>query len=148
MTFKITASAIDAGALSGALRDARAGACVTFEGKVRNENEGRPVVRLEYEAHASLAEKEGLRVLEEARGKFGILEAHAVHRTGSLGLGEVAVWVGVAAGHRAAAFEACRYIIDQTKLRVPIWKKEHYADGASGWINSAAPSGPNPATDS
>jgi molybdopterin synthase catalytic subunit len=137
MGFKLTDTAIDPAALMGGLRDTRAGACVTFEGRVRDQNDGRAVRALDYEAYAPLAEKEGERILSEAKEKFQIVGAACVHRTGSLKLGDLAVWVAVTAGHRAAAFEACRYIIDETKARVPIWKKEHYGDGAAEWINCA-----------
>ena len=137
MSFSLASTAIDPVALQRALADMRAGACVTFEGWVRNRNEGQPVASLEYEAFAPLAEKEGARILAEAREKFPVLAARCVHRTGHLQLGEMAVWVGVTAEHRGAAFEACRYIIDEAKARVPIWKKEHYANGASAWINCA-----------
>jgi len=142
MPFKLTDKPIDASALMAGLRDTRAGACVTFEGRVRDRNDGRAVRALDYEAYAPLAEKEGERILSEARERFGIVGAVCVHRTGSLGLGDIAVWVGVTAGHRGAAFEACRFIIDETKARVPIWKKEHYADGAAEWISRAARGGP------
>ena len=135
MSFRITADPIDASALMEGLRDARAGACITFEGRVRDTNGGRGVRALDYEAYVPLAEKEGERILSEAREKFPIIGAACVHRTGSLALGEVAVWVAVTSGHRSAAFEACRYIVDETKARVPIWKKEHYANGDSGWVN-------------
>ena len=137
MSFRLSASAIDSAALRCSLADARAGACVTFEGWVRNRNDGQPVLSLEYEAYAPLAEKEGERILAEAREKFALVAAQAVHRTGHLQLGELAVWVGVTAEHRGAAFEACRYIIDEAKARLPIWKKEHYTSGASAWINCA-----------
>ena len=92
---------------------------------------------LDYEAFAPLAESEGKRVLEEAKNKFDILAISAVHRVGSLKVGDLAVWVGVAAAHRGAAFDACRYVIDEAKARLPIWKKEHYESGASEWINCA-----------
>jgi molybdopterin synthase catalytic subunit len=137
MSFRITGEAIDASAPMDLLHDARAGACVTFEGRVRDTSDGRGVRSLEYEAYVPLAEKEGERILAEAREKFRIIGAACVHRTGSLALGEVAVRAAVTAGHRAEAFEACRYIIDETKARVPIWKKEHYTDGATEWINCA-----------
>ena len=88
-----------------------------------------------------LAEKEGMRILAEAREKFTLLGAACAHRTSHLQLGELAVWVGVTAEHRGAAFDACRYIIDETKARVPIWKKEHYASGATAWINCATRGG-------
>lgn len=135
--FKIFATAIDAPALQGTLADARAGACVTFAGWVRNRNEGQAVLSLEYEAYTLLAETEGEKILAEARAKFALVNASGVHRVGHLQLGELAVWVGVTAEHRSAAFDACRYIIDEAKARLPIWKKEHYAGGASGWINCA-----------
>jgi molybdopterin synthase catalytic subunit len=142
MAFRITGSPIDSASLSGGFQDARAGAFAMFEGRVRDQNDGRAVQALDYEAYAPLAEKEGERILEEARAKFGVLKAECVHRTGRLSLGDVAVWVGVAACHRGAAFEACRYIIDETKARLPIWKKEHYAGGASEWISCATRDGP------
>jgi len=135
--FKISSVPLDPGALNRALLDPRAGACVTFEGWVRNENEGRAVRALDYEAFAELAEREGNRIIAEAREKFQILAVAGVHRTGALQIGDLAVWVGVVAAHRGAAFDACRYVIDEAKARVPIWKKEHYADGTSEWINCA-----------
>ena len=135
--FRISSAPIDVTALQRALGDERAGACVTFEGWVRNRNEGQPVLSLEYEGYLPLAEKEGAKILAEARAKFALLGAAGVHRTGHLQLGELAVWVGVTAEHRGAAFEACRYIIDEAKARLPIWKKEHYASGATAWINCA-----------
>jgi molybdopterin synthase catalytic subunit len=135
--FRISATPLDPLALQRQLADARAGACVTFEGWVRNRNEGQPVLSLEYEAYALLAETEGERILAEARVKFDLVGAAGVHRVGHLQLGELAVWVGVTAEHRGAAFEACRYIIDEAKARLPVWKKEHYATGATAWINCA-----------
>lgn len=137
MTFRISDAPLDPGALARTLTDECAGACVTFEGWVRNRNEGQPVRSLEYEAYALLADKEGARILAEARAKFSLLDAVCVHRVGHLQLGDLAVWVGVTAEHRGAAFDACRYLIDETKARVPIWKKEHYASGATAWINCA-----------
>ena len=119
----------------GALDRAAAGACVVFEGWVRDHNEGRAVRRLDYQAYAPLAQLEGEAILAEALARFGALEARCVHRTGSLALGELAVWVGVSAGHRDSAFAACRWIIDEVKQRVPIWKSERYADGESGWLH-------------
>jgi molybdopterin synthase catalytic subunit len=104
---------------------------------VRNQNEGRAVRALEYEAYAPLAESEGAKIVAEAMGRFPITQAVCVHRTGSLALGEIAVWVAVTSGHRAAAFDACSFIIAEVKARVPMWKKEHYADGTSEWINCA-----------
>jgi molybdopterin synthase catalytic subunit len=110
------------------------GVCV-FEGWVRNQNEGRSVERLEYEVYAPLAIIEGEKVIAEAKQRFPFLEARCVHRSGLLEIGDCAVWVGVSAPHRDEAFKACRYIIDEIKVRLPIWKKEHYVDGDSGWVN-------------
>lgn len=111
------------------------GGFVTFEGRVRTLNEGHEVERLEYEAYAELAVVEGTKLIEEAKQKFGLDWAYAVHRIGTLEIGEAAVWIGCAAAHRKEAFEACEFIIDEIKKRLPIWKKEHYADGPSGWVN-------------
>jgi molybdopterin synthase catalytic subunit len=135
--FKLTHDPLDSVALRRALADPDAGACVTFEGWVRNSNEGRKVLRLQYEAHGALAELEGNRILAEARSRFPLTGAVAVHRAGTLGIGEAAVWVGVTGEHRDEAFSAARFIIDEIKARVPIWKKEHYADGSSEWLNCA-----------
>jgi molybdopterin synthase catalytic subunit len=115
--------------------DPVAGGYVSFEGWVRNHNEGRGVLRLEYEAYEALGIKEGDRVVAEALVRFPIAKAHCVHRLGVLHIGDLAVWVAVTAAHRDAAFAACRYIIDEVKTRVPIWKKEYYAEGDSGWVN-------------
>ena len=134
--FRLSDQPIDAGALREALDRNDAGALVVFEGRVRNENAGRRVERLEYEAAEKLAVAEGDTILREARERFAILDVHCVHRVGTLGLGELAVWIGVIAAHRDAAYEASRYVIEQLKVRVPIWKKEHYTDGAASWINS------------
>jgi molybdopterin synthase catalytic subunit len=131
----MTTASIDPAALRAELFDPGAGAYCGFEGWIRNENEGKSVLRLEYEAHEPLAVSEGEKIIAEARERFPHLHAHCVHRTGMLDIGECAVWVGVSSPHRDEAFQACRYIIDQVKVRLPIWKKEHYADGHSGWVN-------------
>jgi len=112
-----------------------AGAYVSFEGWIRDHNEGQAVKRLEYEVYRPLAEKEGARIIDEAIERYGVEHAVCIHREGLLELGECAVIVCVSSPHRGEAFDACRYIIDQTKSRLPIWKKEHYADGNSGWVN-------------
>ena len=137
MEFRLSDRQIEPTTLLASLEDTRAGACVTFEGRVRGQSGGRAVSSLVYEAFVPLAEKEGGKILAEVREKFPIVDAVCVHRTGSLELGGLAVWIGVTAEHRSAAFEACRYIIDESKARVPIWKKEHYADGTTEWINCA-----------
>ena len=132
---QMTTNAIDPNEHRCAMGNPAAGGFCVFEGWVRNENDDRSVDRLEYEAYEPLCVAEGLKVLEEARSKFGILEARCTHRTGLLEIGDCAVWVGVAAGHRDEAFQACRYIIDEIKVRLPIWKKEHYSSGKTEWVN-------------
>ena len=132
--FQTTSSPIDTEAVRKQVLDPAGGAYCSFEGWVRDHHEGRPVLGLEYEAYAALAEKEGKRILAEAIGKFGILHAACVHRTGRLEIGELAVFVCVSSAHRDAAFEACRYVIDEVKSRVPVWKKEFFADGSAGWV--------------
>ena len=121
--------------LRAGLLDDRVGGYASFEGWVRDHNDGRAVTGLCYEAYAALAEREGEAILEEALGRFEILHAACVHRTGELGIGELAVWVGVSAAHRDAAFAACRWIIDEVKSRVPIWKRERYVQGDAGWLH-------------
>jgi len=133
--FSFTREKINEGELRKQLQDPAAGGYASFEGWVRNHNEGLPVRHLEYEAFEPLAIKEGERIVEEAIKRFGIEHAACVHRIGDLAIGEMAVWVGASARHRAEAFAACRYIIDEVKHRVPIWKKEHYQNGDSGWVN-------------
>ena len=133
--FSLSASAIDPAVEKQRLDDAGAGACVIFEGWVRNHNEGRSVHSLDYQAYAPLALSEGETILDEAIDRFKLRAASAVHRAGSLAIGDMAVWVGVSADHRDAAYNASRWIIDEIKRRVPIWKNEHYADGESGWLH-------------
>lgn len=133
--FAISASHIDVRELRKQLADPAAGGFCAFEGWIRNENEGRSVERLEYEVYEPLAVSEGEKVIAEARQLFPFVDASCVHRSGLLEIGECAVWVGVSAAHRDEAFQACRYIIDQIKVRLPIWKKEHYVEGDSGWVN-------------
>ena len=132
---RMVTATIDPDALRRELVDPAAGAYAGFEGWIRNENEGQHVLRLEYEAYVPLAITEGEKVIAEACAKYPVLHAHCVHRSGLLEIGECAVWVGVSAAHRDEAFQACRYIIDQVKVRLPIWKKEHYENGDSGWVN-------------
>ncbi|HKZ10154.1 MAG TPA: molybdenum cofactor biosynthesis protein MoaE [Rhodanobacteraceae bacterium] len=133
--FAISEAAIDVAGLQHGLEADGAGAVVCFEGRVRNYNEGRAVNGLSYQAYIELAEAEGRRIVEEARGRFAVERISCIHRVGDLALGDVAVWAGVSAGHRAAAFEACRYVIDEVKARVPIWKREHYVEGDSEWLH-------------
>ncbi|MGB6486675.1 MAG: ThiF family adenylyltransferase [Steroidobacteraceae bacterium] len=133
--FRFSSTPLDESVLRAELSDPSCGGFTAFEGWVRDHNEGRRVRRLEYEAFEPLAIKEGERIIAEAMARFGVEHASCVHRIGALEIGETAVWVGVTARHRDEAFRACRYIIDEVKHRVPIWKKEHYENGDSGWVN-------------
>lgn len=137
--FALAATPFDVSALRARLLDDRVGGYASFEGWVRNNNAGRAVRGLHYEAYEDLALREGERVLAEAMARFEILDARCVHRVGELAIGELAVWVGVSAGHRDAAFAACRFVIDEIKARVPIWKQERYVEGDTGWLHPAAP---------
>ena len=133
--FEISGKPIDLPAFREFLIDRSCGAYVQFDGWVRDHNEGKEVLRLEYEVYRPMAVKEGIRIIAEAREKFGVSNAFAVHRSGLMELSEVAVVVGVSSPHRNEAFDACRYIIDQAKVRLPIWKKEYYASGEAEWVN-------------
>ena len=135
LDFQITDRDIDVDALQRRLESVRAGAYAAFQGWVRDHNDGRDVVSLEYEAYGPIAASEGECILAEALQRFNLLKVAAAHRVGHLQIGECAVWVGVSAAHRGDAFDGCRYVIDELKSRLPIWKKEHYAGGDSGWIN-------------
>ncbi|MBV9696998.1 MAG: molybdenum cofactor biosynthesis protein MoaE [Gammaproteobacteria bacterium] len=141
--FAFTQAPIEAAQLQRGLAAPECGGFASFEGWVRDHNEGRRVARLEYEAFEALAVREGERILAEALQRFPVARAACVHRLGTLAVGEVAVWVGISAPHRAEAFAACRYVIDEVKHRLPIWKKEHYTDGDSGWVNCEACAAPH-----
>ena len=116
------------------------GGVVTFVGAVRNHHAGRAVLRLEYSAYGPMADLEFARILEEAESRWPAKVA-AEHRVGTLEVGDVAVIVVAAAPHRGAAFDACRYVIEEIKRRVPIWKREHYVEGTAGWVDPMVPEG-------
>ena len=109
------------------------GAACVFIGVVRNEHEGRRVERLEYEAYEEMALPLMKEIAAEAKRRFSVTEVRLVHRVGRLEIGEASVAVAVTSPHRAEAFDACRFAIDTLKAKVPIWKKEHYADGTA-WL--------------
>ena len=138
MEFRIATEKLQPEVWRSALENPRCGGFVTFEGWVRNSNEGQEVLRLEYQAYERLGLKEGERILTEAAELFPIEQAVCAHRVGELEIGDLAVWVAVSSAHRDEAFKACRYIIDEVKHRVPVWKKEHYVNGDSGWVNCEA----------
>jgi molybdopterin synthase catalytic subunit len=133
MTLRLTREPIDPGPLAGEVRTDGDGAVALFLGTVREVARGREVVRLEYEAYEEMARVETERIVEEARARFEFRVVRIVHRLGSLAVGEISIAIAVAAPHREGALEACRFLIDRFKERVPIWKREVYRDGAA-WI--------------
>jgi molybdopterin synthase catalytic subunit len=136
---RLQAEAVRAEALLGAIADPGAGALALFLGTVREENRGRRVLHLEYSAYPEMAEAQLHRLAGLARVRFGASGVAVIHRLGRLEIGEVSVGVAVAAPHRAAAFDACRYVIEELKRTVPIWKKEVF-EGGEVWIEGAGES--------
>jgi molybdopterin synthase catalytic subunit len=122
--------------VAAAVMHPAAGGVALFVGTVRDHDQGHDVVRLSYSAHPS-AEAELRLVAEKAAASFGVRALAAVHRVGDLKVGDLAVVVAVACDHRGEAFDACRYLIDELKANVPIWKHQQFADGRSEWVNSA-----------
>ena len=140
----LTEDAIDPGVLARAVQSPERGGVVSFAGVVRNHHAGREVVQLEYSAYLPMAETECARSVAEAEARWPVAVALA-HRLGMIEIGEHAVLVVAAAAHRGDAFDACRHVIDEVKRRVPIWKREYYADGSVAWVDPTAPSGIQPA---
>lgn len=118
------------------------GAVVSFLGTVRDVNDGRAVTGIEYSAYRSMAERELAAIVEEAAARIGSRDIAVEHRLGELRVGECSVAIAVAHPHRGRAFEGARYVIEELKRRVPIWKREHYADGTREWVRAteSAPS--------
>ena len=131
---------IDVAELMAGTRGDGDGAIAVFLGTVRNRSAGRRVRFLEYDAYDGMAEREMARIESEALSRFSLTTVSVAHRVGRLEIGEVSVAVIVAAPHRAAAMDACRFIIDTLKAAVPIWKREHGEDGAV-WIEGHGSSG-------
>src|SRR5215218_5731302 len=139
----ITHEPIDAARLLGSSLSDDDGAALLFWGVVRNHNDGRAVSPAEYTAYAEMAERTMRRIAEEAIARFGVGDVRVVHRVGKLAVGEASVAIAVASPHRAEAYEASRYVIEELKRRVPVWKREGYVDGESEWVPGfSAASGP------
>ena len=132
---------IDVAALIAEVSDDSCGASAVFLGRVRNVNEGRAVSGIEYSAYRSMAEREMASIAREAHAQFGVTRLVIEHRLGTLELGDVSVAVVAAHAHRAPALDATRFVIEQLKLRVPIWKLEHYVDGSREWVASTTGTG-------
>ncbi len=112
------------------------GAVATFMGTVRNSSHGRYVTALEYSAYVAMAERELSEIVREAAALDVGGDIVAVHRIGELRVGDTCVMIAAAHAHRASAFAACRYVIEEIKTRVPIWKRERYVDGSAEWVNA------------
>ena len=131
------AAPLDPAAIIARVVSPERGGVATFIGIVRNHHAGRAVEHLDYSAYPPMAEAECARIVAEAEA-FWPAAISLKHRLGRLEIGDAAVVVAAAAAHRDAAFEACRYVIEQLKVRVPIWKREHYADGTEAWVDPTA----------
>lgn len=125
---------IDSCALLDEVAGNQHGATVLFVGTVREVNDGAAVDGLDYSAYGAMAERELRDIVEEACARWGTRDIVVEHRVGQLVIGDVSVAIAAAHPHRAAAFEAARYVIEELKKRVPIWKREHYRDGRSEWV--------------
>ena len=141
MRVALTDDQIDVAALISEVTDESCGASVTFLGTVRDINDGRPVSGIEYSAYRSMAEREMTAIAQEACEQFGVSRVVIEHRLGALSLGDISVAVVVAHAHRAPALDANRYVIEELKRRVPIWKLELYEDGQREWVGSGIASG-------
>lgn len=133
--FLVTSDKIDVFDLANKVSSDKAGALISFDGVVRNQNDNKEVKNLEYEIYDALAIKEGNEIIRESLEQFEIINALAIHRKGLLEIGESAVWIGVSSSHREDGFKACQFIIDEIKHRLPIWKKEYYLNFKETWIN-------------
>ena len=136
---------LDPAALLAEVADAGHGATTLFLGTVRETNDGRPVTGIDYTAYAAMAERELGRIVAEAAERFGTAEGAprvvVEHRVGTLGVGEASVAVAAAHARRAPAMDAVRYVVEELKRRVPVWKREHYADGTREWLDPTAAPG-------
>lgn len=131
---EITENSIQVEKLYNELYNITCGAVVTFEGRVRNHNDLKQVVKLEYECYYPMAMKVLEEIKNQALKKWNIKKLIAVHRIGEIPIGEIAVWIGVASVHRKESFEACQFVINEIKHKVPIWKRETYFDGLTKWV--------------
>jgi molybdopterin synthase catalytic subunit len=138
MTVRITENLIDYHAITESVRSNRAGAVVLFLGTVREFTDEKQTTALDYDAYHDMALAKMQQLVAEAAGKWPVIEAVIEHRVGHLALGEVCVAVAVSAPHRRDAFEAGQFLIDELKVRVPIWKKENWTDGESEWVHPQA----------
>lgn len=134
--FALLDTAIDEVRLRAMLEDDSCGAFACFEGRVRNHNNASHVERLSYYGYEDLAINQGRLIIAEAKRKFEITQAVAIHRIGALEIGHIAVWIGVVSAHRYPAFDACLWILDTIKADIPVWKQEYYEGDSSKWLSN------------
>lgn len=146
---QLTEAPLDVAAADAFLRTPAAGGIDLFVGTTRRWTAGRQTVRLAYEAYGAMAAKTMRALAAEAAERWPVQRVAVLHRLGEVPPPEASVVIGVACAHRAEAFAACRWLIDTLKVQVPIWKREHYADGSTEWVQGQTPrvDGPSAATD-
>jgi molybdopterin synthase catalytic subunit len=137
MRTALTDQPIDSAALVAEVSREGNGATLLFIGTVRDINDGRSVTGIEYSAYRSMAEREMADIVREASERFATPDIVVEHRLGELAIGDASVAIAVAHPRRGAAYDASRYVIEQLKKRVPIWKLEHYLDGTREWVNAS-----------
>ena len=138
---RVAAEAIDPAEVLARVGSDRDGATVLFLGVVRDHADDRPVSGMRYDAYQEMAVEVLTTIAEEAAQRLGTDRVAVVHRFGELAIGEVSVAIAVSSPHRAEAYEASRYVIEELKERLPVWKKEHYVDGVSEWVEGNVPPG-------
>jgi molybdopterin synthase catalytic subunit len=135
----ITSAPVSADTVLSLVQADEHGAALVFLGVVRDHNEGRAVRGVHYEAYVEMAERTLGEILEEARARVAPAKLAAVHRVGELAIGDVSIAVAVSTPHRAEAFDACRYVIEEVKQRLAVWKQERYVSGGSEWLDGVVP---------
>ncbi len=136
---RITAAPIDPAAVLADVGDRADGAMLLFLGTVRDHNDGRPVSGVGYSAYEDMARNVLTVIAHEAARRLGTDRLTVLHRIGDLGIGDVSVAIVASSPHRAESFDAVRYVIEEIKTRLPVWKREHYLEGESRWIGGATP---------
>lgn len=134
--FALLDSVIDERLLKSHLINHSCGALVSFEGWVRNHNNQKTVEKLTYYGYEQLALNQGKVLIQKTKELFAIEQAIAIHRIGDLKIGDMAVWIGVTSAHRASAFDACRWLLDEIKAHIPVWKQEFYPDSEPLWLSN------------
>lgn len=137
----VVTGAIDPSEVLGRVGSDEDGAAILFLGVVRDHADGRAVSGMRYDAYVEMAEPVLHAIAEEASERLGTDRVAVSHRVGELDIGEVSVAIAVSSPHRAEAFDASRYVIEEIKKRLPVWKKEHYVDGSAEWVEGTVPPG-------